>query len=198
MALAHLLAQASSLWPAHASQAHPARARHAGATHGHGRSGHSGEPIIDSTTVKVLNKPRGNGHWTSSYMPLQENLGREVGKGVLTRRGCFCSGARTDGKETLVRGWRSGRGGQRSGRGGAPGWRGACCWVSGVREQLEWAAAGEAIMEEDDGGEIPWPASLAGAAGRLLVQEGRGNEALLLAWLDSSGWLLGDWQRWAK
>jgi hypothetical protein len=67
-----------------------------------------------------------------------------------------------------------------------------------VREQLERAAAGEAIVEEDDGGEIPWPASLAGAAGRLLVQEGRGNEALLLAWLDSSGWLLGDWQRWAK
>jgi hypothetical protein len=31
-----------------------------------------------------LNKLRGNGHWTSAYMPLQENLGGEAGKGVLT------------------------------------------------------------------------------------------------------------------
>jgi hypothetical protein len=35
--------------------------------------------------AKVSNKLRGNGHWTSAYMPLQENLGGEVGKGVLTR-----------------------------------------------------------------------------------------------------------------
>jgi hypothetical protein len=42
------------------------------------------------------------------------------------------------------------------------------------------------------------PASLAGAAGRLLVQEGHCDEALLLAQSDSSGWLMGDGQRWAK
>jgi hypothetical protein len=36
-------------------------------------------------------------------------------------------------------------------------------------------------------GESRCPASLAGAAGRLLVQEGRGDRALLLARLDSSG-----------
>jgi hypothetical protein len=35
-------------------------------------------------TAKVLNKMMGNVHWTSAYMPLQENLGGEAGKGVLT------------------------------------------------------------------------------------------------------------------
>jgi hypothetical protein len=35
-------------------------------------------------TAKISNKPRGNGHWTLAYMPLQENLGGEAGKGVLT------------------------------------------------------------------------------------------------------------------
>jgi hypothetical protein len=35
--------------------------------------------------VKVSNKPRGNGHWTAAYVPLQGNLGEEAGKGVLTR-----------------------------------------------------------------------------------------------------------------
>jgi hypothetical protein len=42
------------------------------------------------------------------------------------------------------------------------------------------------------------PASLADAAGRLLVQEGHCDEALLLAQSNSSGWLIGDGQRWAK
>jgi hypothetical protein len=36
------------------------------------------------------------------------------------------------------------------------------------------------------------PTSLAGVAGRLLVQEGHGDEALLLAQSDSSGRLIGD------
>jgi hypothetical protein len=35
-------------------------------------------------------------------------------------------------------------------------------------------------------GESHCSASLAGAAGRLLVQEGRGDKALLLVWSDSS------------
>jgi hypothetical protein len=35
-------------------------------------------------------------------------------------------------------------------------------------------------------GESHCPASLAGTAGRLLVQEGRGDKALLLVWSDSS------------
>jgi hypothetical protein len=48
---------------------------------------HGGEPTIDATMVKDSNKLRGNSHWTSTYMPLQENLGGEVGKGVLTGRG---------------------------------------------------------------------------------------------------------------
>jgi hypothetical protein len=34
-------------------------------------------------SAKVSNKSRGNGHWTSSYMPLQENQGGEAGKGIL-------------------------------------------------------------------------------------------------------------------
>jgi hypothetical protein len=42
------------------------------------------------------------------------------------------------------------------------------------------------------------PASPAGTAGRLSVQEGRGDEALLLAWSDSSRQLIGDGQRWAQ
>jgi hypothetical protein len=33
---------------------------------------------------KVSKKLRGNGHWTSAYLPLQENPGGEAGKGVLT------------------------------------------------------------------------------------------------------------------
>jgi hypothetical protein len=52
-------------------------------------------------------------------------------------------------------------------------------------------------------GSVGWgksrgPASLTGAVGRLSVQEGRGDEALLLAWSDSSGWLIGNVQRWVK
>jgi hypothetical protein len=35
-------------------------------------------------TAKVLSNLRGNGHWTSAYMPLQENLEGEARKGVLT------------------------------------------------------------------------------------------------------------------
>jgi hypothetical protein len=70
--------------------------------HGHGQSGHGGEPTADATTTKVSNKPRGNSHWTSDYMPLHENLGGDVGKGVLTRRGRFCGGTHTDGEETSV------------------------------------------------------------------------------------------------
>jgi hypothetical protein len=42
------------------------------------------------------------------------------------------------------------------------------------------------------------PTFLASAACRLLVQEGRGDEALLLAWSDCSGRLIGDGQRWVK
>jgi hypothetical protein len=42
------------------------------------------ELTVDSTTMEIPNKLRGNGHWTSAYMPLQENLGGEAGKGVLT------------------------------------------------------------------------------------------------------------------
>jgi hypothetical protein len=42
------------------------------------------------------------------------------------------------------------------------------------------------------------PASLAGAAGRLSVQEGHGDEAFLLAHSDSLGQLIGDRHRWAK
>jgi hypothetical protein len=38
-------------------------------------------------TVKILNPPRGNSHWISAYMLLQENLVGEAGKGVLTEGG---------------------------------------------------------------------------------------------------------------
>jgi hypothetical protein len=42
------------------------------------------------------------------------------------------------------------------------------------------------------------PASLADAVGRLLVQEGHGDGALLLAWSDSSVRLIGDGPWWTK
>jgi hypothetical protein len=44
---------------------------------GRGKSGHGGEPTVDSTLAMVSNKQRGNGHWTSAYLPLQENRGGE-------------------------------------------------------------------------------------------------------------------------
>jgi hypothetical protein len=50
---------------------------------GHGQSRHGGVPIVDSMPAKVSNKTRGNGHYTSAYLLLQENLGGEVGKWVL-------------------------------------------------------------------------------------------------------------------
>jgi hypothetical protein len=54
---------------------------------GSGWSGHGGELTADSTMAEIINKSRGNGHWTLVYMPLQENLGGEARKGVLTRGG---------------------------------------------------------------------------------------------------------------
>jgi hypothetical protein len=42
--------------------------------------------------AKVSNKPRENGHRTSTYLPLQENLRGEVEKGVLTKRGASAVG----------------------------------------------------------------------------------------------------------
>jgi hypothetical protein len=51
----------------------------------------------------------------------------------------------------------SGRGGRRGGRGRAPWWRGDCCGVVKEGEQVEKAATGVALMEEDNDGEIPWP-----------------------------------------
>jgi hypothetical protein len=42
------------------------------------------------------------------------------------------------------------------------------------------------------------PASPTKATERLLVLEGRGDKALLLARLDISGWLISDGQRWVK
>jgi hypothetical protein len=53
-------------------------------THGRGQSQHGGGPTVDSMPVNVSNKPRGNGHRTSTYLLLQENLGGDAGKGVLT------------------------------------------------------------------------------------------------------------------
>jgi hypothetical protein len=67
-------------------RAPPARARRAVTMRGRGQSRHGGEPTVDSTLAKVSNKPRGNGHWTSAYMPLQENLGGEAGKGSSLER----------------------------------------------------------------------------------------------------------------
>jgi hypothetical protein len=84
-------------------------------------------------------------------MPLQENVGGDVRKGVLTGRGRFCGGTHAD-EETPVRGRRSGQGGRRSGRGGAP-WRHRACYeVGGLGEQSEEATAGEVLVEEDNSG----------------------------------------------
>jgi hypothetical protein len=67
-----------------------------------------------------------------------------------------------------------------------------------VGEQSEKAATSEVLVDEDNGGKSRGPASPAGAAGRLLVQEGHGDEALLLARLDSSGRLIGGRGRGAE
>jgi hypothetical protein len=128
-------------------------------------------------------------------MQLQENLGGEVGKGVLTGRGRFCNCARTDGEETLVRGRRSDRGGRRSGCGGAPWLHRACCEVGGVGEQSEWVVASEALVEEDNNGEIPWPGFAGQRCGQALGAGGHGDEAFLLAQSDSSGRLINVEQR---
>jgi hypothetical protein len=137
-------------------------------TRGRDQSGHGGEPTVDSTTAKISNKLRGNGHWTSTYMSLQENLAGEASKGVLTEGRRFCGGARADGEETPVRGRVSGRGGRRGGLGGAPWWHRACCWVGEVQEHVEKVAAGEVLREEDDGGEIPWPGFASRRCGQAL------------------------------
>jgi hypothetical protein len=83
-------------------------------------------------------------------MLLQENLGGGSGRGC-SLGGHFYGGARANGKETPVRGRRSGRGGQRSGRGVAPWRRGARYGVNKVGEQSEKAAAGEVLTKEDGG-----------------------------------------------
>jgi hypothetical protein len=73
-------------------------ARRVAATHGPSQNGHCCELTADSTTADILNKWRGNGHWTSAYLPLQENLGGEVGKGVLTgEAGCAADKDGVDG-----------------------------------------------------------------------------------------------------
>jgi hypothetical protein len=47
-------------------------------------------------------------------------------------------------------------------------------------------------------GEFRGPALLASAVGRLLVQEGRGDKALLLSQSDSLGRFISDGQWWVK
>jgi hypothetical protein len=66
-------------------RAPPVHARRKITRRGRGQSGHGGEPTIDSTPTEVSNKMRGNGHWTLASLSIQENLGGEAGKGVLTR-----------------------------------------------------------------------------------------------------------------
>jgi hypothetical protein len=89
---------------AHASREQLARTRWVVATRGRGRSGHGGELTVDSTTAKIPNKLRGNGHCTLAYIPLQENLGGEAWKWGDHRGRHFCGGARADREEALVRG----------------------------------------------------------------------------------------------
>jgi hypothetical protein len=50
---------------------------------GHSLSGHRGKLAAGSTTAETRRFLRKNGHWTSVYMPLQENLGGEAGTMVL-------------------------------------------------------------------------------------------------------------------
>jgi hypothetical protein len=107
--MAKLPAQAFGLWPTHASPAQPMRAWHAVETRGRARSGHGGkhgtqsQRTADSTTAKVSNQPSRNGHWTSAYMPRQENLGGEARKGcspgeaLLRPRGCRRRGDASEG-----------------------------------------------------------------------------------------------------
>jgi hypothetical protein len=117
----------------------------AAAAHGHSRSGHGGKLIADSTMAENPNKLRGNGHWTSAHMPLQENRGREVGKGGAHWGRRFYGDPRADVEEAPVRG----RGGWRSGRGGAPWWCGTRCKVGGVGDQPMKATTSETLAEED-------------------------------------------------
>jgi hypothetical protein len=86
-----------------------------------------------------------------------------------------------NGEETMVRGRRSGRGGRKSGRGGAHWRRGACCRVGGVGNNQSGLPPVRHSRRKMTTGKSRGPASQAGAAGMLLVQEGRGDEVLLLA-----------------
>jgi hypothetical protein len=120
-------------------------------------------------------------------MPLQENLRVEVGKGVLTERGHFYSSAHTEGEVTPMRAegvvkaveQEAGEelhGGTELATGSA-GWRNNRRGLPLVRCSQRKMTAGKSCGL----------ALLAGTAGKLLVQEGCADEALLLAWLDSSG-----------
>jgi hypothetical protein len=145
--------------------------------------------------AKVSNKLRGNGHWTSAYMPLQENLGGEVEKGVLTRRGASTAARVPTGRrrqreaEGVVEVAEEVVGEEHLG--GAELAAGSAVWGNNRSELPPVRRSWRKTMA----GKSRGPASLAGAAGRLLVQVGRGDEALLLAWSDSSERLVGDGKR---
>jgi hypothetical protein len=92
--------------------------------------------------------------------------------GVLTRSGRFCGSVHVDGEGTPVRNRGSGPGGRGSGWRGVPWWREVCYEVGGAGEQSEWAVTGEALTEEDDYGEIPWPGFASRCCGQSLAVGG--------------------------
>jgi hypothetical protein len=77
-------AQATAFRPARASRRWLARARRVFTPRGHGESCHRGELAVGFTTAETRRLLRANGHWTSVYTSLQENLGGEAGTVVLT------------------------------------------------------------------------------------------------------------------
>jgi hypothetical protein len=60
------------------------RARRVVTPRGYGHSGHYGKLTTGSTTAETQRFLKAIGHWTSAYMLLQENVGGEAQKVVLT------------------------------------------------------------------------------------------------------------------
>jgi hypothetical protein len=70
--------------PARASRQWPTRERRVVTPRDCGQSGHHGELAVGSMMVETQRFLRAISHWTSAYKPLQEHLGGESRKVVLT------------------------------------------------------------------------------------------------------------------
>jgi hypothetical protein len=118
-------------------------------------------------------------------MPLLENLGGEAGKGVLTGGGASVARASANGEEVPVRAKGVAEAARAMVREELHGGAELHVWSAGWGNNRRRLPPVRCSQRKTMAGESLCPASLAGTAGRLLVQEGRGDEALLFIWSDS-------------